>query len=294
MRAFLPLVSILALAAAPAAGAGEAPPRLVAIPPGAFTMGASPDDPAAAPDEAPAHRVAIARPFLLAETPVTRADFARFVAATGHAPAPGCYTLTEDGWRDDPGASWRDPGFAQAPDHPAVCLSRADGEAYAAWLSAETGLALRLPTEAEWAYAAGEGAAPFWGDAQDICRFGNVNDLTAKNKTAKVAEPCTDGFLHTAPVDTFAAGPHGLLGMIGNVWEWTAGCMAEDGYARTPRDGSAHMETPCAAGVLRGHAWSDAPGPVRLETRLALPPHARSALAGVRLAADARPAHESR
>lgn len=250
---------------------------------GTFMMGADHMDPAGSPDEFPRHAVEIAAPFEIGRTVVTRDQYAAFVEDTGYETASGCWILDEAGWRHDAAASWEAPGFPQEDTHPVVCVSLTDARAYLAWLSARTGARYRLPSEAEWDLAArGEAATPFWGPPENVCRFGNVNDLTAKNKVAKVAEPCSDGFMFTSSAGHFDPNPNGLFGMIGNVWEWTADCASDD-YSATPRDGSAHVSPDCAAYVLRGHSWTDAPGPVRLETRYFLPADARQSIAGFRI-----------
>jgi len=238
------------------------------------------DDPAAAADEMPRVTVHVGADFQISRTPVTRTAFAAYAADTGFAPEGGCWTLTSKGWRQDPDASWMSPGFDQTDAHPVTCVSYKDAQNYAAWLSRETGVAVRLPTEAEWRLAAGETA--FWDQPESICVFGNVNDITAKNKVAKAAEPCTDGYMFTSPVGSFAENPNGLFDVIGNVWEWTSDCH-RGRYDALPADAGPSDGDDCDAYALRGHSWTDAPGPVRLETRLPLPPDARQAIAGFRL-----------
>ncbi len=112
-----------------------------------------------------------------------------------------------------------------------------------------------------------------------------MNDITSKNKVARVGENCIDGAMFTATVGTYKANPNGLFDMIGNAWEWTADCASDD-YTDTPTDGSALKVPRCASHTLRGHSWTDAPGPVRIETRYALPVGARQSMVGFRVAAD--------
>lgn len=266
------------------ANAGEVPFALV--PPGTFKMGAAADDEAASPDEWPQHEVTIQRPFALSIHLVTRAEFSAFVRATGYVIPSGCWALTGDGWTHDPLASWQAPGFDQTDAHPVTCVSRLDALHFLAWAGARDGAPYRLASEAERDFASRlNGGAP-WSEPDKICSFGNVNDLTAKNKVAKVAEPCDDGALFTSPVGSYLPGPYGLYDMVGNVWEWTADCALGD-YAETPRDGNPARQSDCAEYVLRGHSWTDAPGPVRLETRLFLPGDARQSIVGFRIAKDA-------
>jgi class 3 adenylate cyclase len=162
-------------------------PEMVAIPSGSFTMGI----PQTEIDRygfslgagAPLHLVRIAQPFALGEFLVTRKQYAAFAAETGHQ-GSGCAALPLDGtsWKFDPALSWRDPGFAQADNHPVVCVSWDDAIAYASWLNKKTGRNYRLPSEAEWEYAAraGDTAGRYFGDGP-ICEFANVRDQSKKH-----------------------------------------------------------------------------------------------------------------
>ena len=182
-------------------------PTMVWLPPGSFVMGADADEwqalrvPARnGADEAPKHRVYIAGRFALGETEVTRGAFAAFVRATGHAPPPGCWKHMGSKWTEQSGKDWQDPGYVQDDRHAVVCVSWGDAQAYARWLSTRTGRAYRLPTEAEWEYAAraGVASARFWGQAEgDACRYANVADLTGAEvlnwRTGGNVFPCRDG-----------------------------------------------------------------------------------------------------
>jgi len=266
----------------PSGYAGDLP-QTQRVAEGAVVLGADANDASAAQDEYPQRRVVIANAFDLGTTPVTRGQFRAFVQATGHAADGGCWTLTEEGWALDLSATWQAPGFAQTDQHPVVCVSHPDARAYAAWLSQVTGRRYRLPSEAEWTRAAHNNG--FWSAPQTLCHYGNVNDLTAKNATAKAAEPCDDGYAFTSPVAHYAASAFGVYDIVGNVWEWMADCHG-GGYAALPADGTAQRSALCNAYALRGHSWTDAPGPVRLQTRYALPADARQAIVGFRIAAD--------
>ncbi len=267
-------------------------PAMIEILPGRVFVGAALDDWAAGEDEFPLHEVHHKRRFRLSRTPVTRGDFLVFVAATGYASQGACRVSSALGWVDDETADWRNPGFDQSDDHPAVCVSWRDAQAYIAWLNAGTGGSYRLPTESEWAYAARAGSTGrnFWGDsAYDSCTYANVNDLSAKNKSVKAAEPCDDGHLYTSPVGIFLPNGFGLYDIQGNAWEWVADCWTGD-YNGHPVDGSAmqNSEGECAQRVARGGSWYDTPGPVRLEAREHRPAATAMSFIGFRLAADAR------
>lgn len=133
--------------------------------------------------------------------------------------------------------------------------------AYADWLSRNTRMTYRLPTKAEYEYAARAGRAARYGfadEASDLCKFMNGADQSAKR--ARLSNDldymdCTDGYVYTAPVGSFTANAFGLFDLQGNVWEWTADCYRED-YATASSDGSVSRTNLCVARTVRGGAWS--------------------------------------
>ncbi len=259
------------------------------IEPATFVIGADVQGDQMGPDELPAVEITIAEPFMMATTQVTRAQFSVFAEQTGHRTRLGCWTYTQYGWAQDETADWRNPGFEQTESDPVVCVSREDALAYIDWASDRDGQSYRLPSEAEWHLASAANLPnPFWGTRYDVCDFGNVPDLTSKNKTAKAGEPCDDGTLYTAPVATYKPNPNRLYDMIGNAWEWTADCWTGS-YESLPVDGSPLTDPACAEYALRGHSWTDAPGPVRPQTRYSLSPVARQSMVSFRLAMDLPP-----
>jgi formylglycine-generating enzyme required for sulfatase activity len=201
------------------------------------------------PEEAPCRQVTVG-PFAIDVTPVTNAAFAEFVAATGHittaelAPDPAEYPeadpamlqagsavfvppavrpRTMDGlwWRYVFGADWRHPegpgsSIRGRDDHPVTHVTLADTEAFAAWAGR------RLPSEAEWEFAARGGldrAAYAWGAelAPDGAMLANYWQGLFPTENLRL-----DGWARTSPVGCYAANGFGLYDMIGNVWEWTA------------------------------------------------------------------------
>jgi formylglycine-generating enzyme required for sulfatase activity len=200
---------------------GSFGPEMVWIPAGSFRMGDIQGG--GHDDEKPVHQVSVER-FAMGKYEVTVGEFRRFVKASGYktdAEKKGsCYTLG-----NNEGASWRDPHFSQSDAHPVVCVSWNDSVAYAEWLSTQTGQTYRLPTEAEWEYAAraATNTVRYWGNDPDkACVYANVADQTAKQKYSNwTIHNCTDGYVHIAPVGKFKPNRFGLYDVLGNIWEWT-------------------------------------------------------------------------
>lgn len=237
---------------------------MVWIPPGEFTMGT--DDPSAYAPEHPTHRVRVSG-FWMDETDVSNAQFAEFVKATGYittaerapdweelkkqvppgTPRPPNEMLvaaslvfqpttepvpTNDvsqWWHWTPGADWRQPegpgsSIDGRMDHPVVHVSWDDAVAYATWARK------RLPTEAEWEYAARgglEGKTFCWGDAPLLESAPQCNTWQGVFPSTNTRK---DGFLRTSPVKHFKPNGYGLYDMAGNVWQWCADWYRADAY----------------------------------------------------------------
>lgn len=256
---------------------------MVVIPPGSFEMGLSPDaeiregNPSrSVGDSAPPHTVTIGYTFSLGRFEVTREQFAAFVRATGHHTGSSCWIVQPDGtYMERAGASWRDPGFPQSDDDPVVCVNRSDAHAYAAWLSRLTGFAYRLPSEAEWEYAARAGTTSlrYWGDDRNsACAHANVADTSLPDALRDARTPtqvfdCTDGYAYTAPVGRLRSNAFGLHDVLGNVWELVADCW-NDTYEGAPTDGRPWMEQGnCDQQVARGGSWASYPWALHLAFR---------------------------
>jgi sulfatase modifying factor 1 len=258
-------------------------PAMVRIPAGTFTMGVPPRENRreGAPKEfaawsSPLQTVEIVQPFCLGRYPVTRGQFAAFVADKG-------YKTPDEAWTFAPGdkgkwkyevrenRGWRNPGFEQTDDHPVVCVSHEDAEAYVSWLCDVTGNEYyRLPGEAEWEYAcrAGTTTARFWGDGrEDAVRYAKVADRSLMARMKESFDPNhffdgDSGHPFTAPVGSVLPNPFGLYDMLGNVWEWTADCWNDD-LKDIPGDGSARTTGDCSRRVARDGSWNNDPRDVR-------------------------------
>jgi formylglycine-generating enzyme required for sulfatase activity len=249
------------LVSIPTATAGD----MIDIPGGRFVMG----DAAGDANEVP--RTVSVEPFRIGRLEVTNAEYAAFVAATGHASdaeRSGAGYVWTDRWRRVAGADWRHPHGPKSTlegraSHPVVQISQRDAAAYCRWKG------LRLPSEAEWEFAARgrDGRRYPWGDAAPRqgpaarANFGTV---------ACCAPDAADGYLRIAPVGRFPAGasPFGALDMAGNVWEWTSsGFPGQPGFV-----------------VLRGGGWGNDPYCLRVSYRHANPPDIGLDMVGFRCA----------
>jgi formylglycine-generating enzyme required for sulfatase activity len=305
------LASAIALAAAISAASAQAPltaaqeralapqdrfhecagcPELVVVPAGSFLMGSPASEQPREANEGPQHAVTIARRFALGRLEVTVDQLAAFVDATGHDMGTSCDVWQDGAWKMREGPTWRKPSFSQTGAHPAPCVSFDDAKAYLAWLSRRTGKIYRLPTEAEWEYAARGGARTrfHFGDSdRDYCRYGNGADQAARKGVPGAAADwdflrCNDGFAFTAPAGSFAPNPFGLHDMLGNVFEWVEDCW-HDSYDGAPADGAAWISGDCGTRVQRGGAWGYPPDYLRTAVRGRQPQSYRYINAGMRV-----------
>ena len=271
-------------------------PEMVTIPSGRFEMGSSNEEAERegvndrfALRERPIHTVTIAQPFALGRYPVTKREFADFVADIDFEIALGCMVISGSGLKWDATKSWRDPGFDQTDRDPVVCIDWTTANFYVAWLKLKTRAAYRLPSESEWEYAARAGTVTTrpWDDAvATVCEFGNVNDQTSvdANRFWWTSHACEDGWASTAPVGTYRPNAFGLFDMLGNVWEWLEDCWHR-GYEGAPGDGSAWIaNSECRRRVIRGASWIDGPEAVRSASRLRYAPDYRDSYTGFRVA----------
>ena len=196
-------------------------PEMVVLPAGSFVMGTN----GRHKYERPAHPVTIGSPFAI-----------------------GKFELTFEEW----GACFDDGGCEHNPDdhkwgrgrRPVINITWSDAKSYVKWLSAKTGESYRLPSEAEWEYAAHAGTTTefFWGDevGENLANCRNCGSQWSKKGSA--------------PVGSFAANPFGLYDMHGNIWEWNEDCWnpTQEG---APADGSARLDGDCRSRVMRSGSW---------------------------------------
>ncbi|KAB2925173.1 MAG: formylglycine-generating enzyme family protein [Candidatus Contendobacter sp.] len=269
-------------------------PEMVQIPAGCFQMG-SPGSETGRDDDERQHQVCVER-FEIGQDEVTVGEFKRFVNATGHRTDAernaggneGCFawSATDAKPRWQAGTDWRNPGFPQRDNYPVVCVSWNDAVAYTAWLSRETGQRYRLPTEAEWEYAARAGTttARYWGEDPDqACSYANVADQTQAPEggswTGK--HECNDGYFYSAPVGRFRANNWRLNDIMGNVCEWTCSAYDKD-YGGAEKECINKITSDLHS--LRGGAWWGRPAGVRSADRYWGSPTNRSYYVGFRLA----------
>jgi formylglycine-generating enzyme len=278
--------------------------EMVAIPGGHYTMGATKEElrgkvvfnnidalATIYPDEIPQHEVTV-KAFALARFNVTRAQFAVFAKETGFR-GKGCRISDGFQTRLIGDADWQNPGFPQTDRDPVVCVSWDDAQKFIAWLNTKLGKnkssQYRLPTEEEWEYAARAGTvtAAYWGDnPADQCLYENARDLSARSLDPSAPyAPCTDGYVHTAPVGSFRPNPWGLFDMLGNARQWVENC-ATIGYHQPPITVTvANQPGECERGI-RGGYWESIPVKTRSAMRSGMISSVRDNDTGFRLAVD--------
>ena len=237
-------------------------PEMVVLPTGSFRMGDLNGD--GYIYEKPVRRVTISRSIAMGKYEVTFAEYDRFARATGRA-LPSDY-----GW--------------SRGNRPVVNVNQEEAKAYAVWLSEQTGKRYRLPSEAEWEYAARAGTTTkySWGDEIGGNRA-NCDGCGSEWDNEK-----------TAPVGSFAANAFGLHDLHGNVWEWVEDCW-HDNYKGAPTDGRA-WTMGCSvdsdgdsSAVLRGGSWINSPRFLRSAFRIRYRPSVRYNAFGFRLVQDSNP-----
>ena len=248
----------LVLLALPSGLAAQSRPDFpwVRVPAGQFQMGCVPADAECLDSERPRHRVTISQPFDVMATEVTVGQYAIFLDSTRYPPPPL-------------------PDYEQAFDHPVVFLTWHDATAFCDWAGG------RLPSEAEWEYAARAGHDAriyWWGDepSRDWANFG-------ANECCQGATGGADTWINTAPVGSLPANDFGLHDMTGNVWEWV------DAWIDDYPDEAVTDPRPTDTGylrVMRGASWLNFPSVLRVSVRLPFAADSRTSNVGARCARD--------
>ncbi|MES1200603.1 MAG: formylglycine-generating enzyme family protein [Pseudomonadota bacterium] len=234
---------------------------MVIVPAGSFAMGSPTSEAGRADDEGPQHPVTL-HSFALGAFEIT---FAQWFAC-----------VDDGGCNDYRPADYR----AGQENHPAINISWRDAQAYVRWLSRKTGRPYRLPSEAEWEYAARAGStAPYpWGDHADHA-FANYG----ADACCAGAASGRDVWIETAPVGSFPANAFGLHDMHGNAWEWVADCYHVN-YAGAPNSDASWDAVPCNTRILRGGSWLFGPRAMRSAARKTHPDDVRTGSLGFRVA----------
>ncbi len=232
-------------------------PDLVVVPAGSFRMGDIAGH--GLENERPVESKEISDSFGVSETEITVEQFQDFVSATSYVTeaeqGKGCayYEGGRPVWQEN--LNWRSPGYNQTKQHPVVCVSLKDAQAYVDWLSASSEQSYRLPAEHEWEYSARAGAETdyWWGDGigTDNANCGWCGSQWSNESAAQVS--------------SFERNDFGLFDTVGNVWEWTVSVRSQSGA------------------VVRGGAWNFAPRLARASTRMELDPTFRSNYVGFRV-----------
>ncbi len=256
-------------------------PQMVVVPHGGFRMGARKNEIDGSDTERPQRYVRFERGFAMSLTEITVGEFRRFVRSSGFRPRAVrrghslVYDPRAGNFVHRSGVDWRHDYVGRlAPDTmPVLHITAKDAEAYTRWLSERSSERYRLPSEAEFEYAARAGSTSrfAWGEGSPPPRGGNVTgafDIAPEGRRWGNAFPgYGDGYWGPAPAASFRANAFGLHDLEGNVSEWVADCW-HDGYRRAPTQGEAWVNQGCRVRVVRGGAWANSPAQTRSAWRI--------------------------
>lgn len=274
-------------------------PRMVVVPHGAFSMGAPENERGSTDQERPQRNIRFDRGFAMAMTEVTVGEFRRFINATGYQPRAvrRGFSMAWDersgNFVRSSGVDWRSGFDGSRADAamPVIHVSAEDAQAYADWLSEQTGRRYRLPSEAEFEYALRTGTdTPFpWGADSPPEGAGNFTGdrdrSTGGRSWSNAFRRYGDDHWGPAPVGSFAANAWGLHDLAGNVSEWVADCW-HDSYRRAPRDAAPWVNPGCRMQVIRGGAWASSPEQTRSAWRAPAERDTTNARIGFRVVRD--------
>jgi sulfatase modifying factor 1 len=253
-------------------------------------------------DEVPVHKVRITKPLYMGAHEVTIAQFKKFVEAARYqaeSDRDGTggwgYNRTKNDFEGRKREySWRNPGFAQADDHPIVNVTWNDAVAFCDWLSEKERQQYRLPTEAEWEYACRAGGKTTYStgdDTKQLAEAANMYDERTASVFPQWKEHTargSDGFEFTAPAGSLQPNAFGIYDMHGNVWEWCSDWYGEDYYAKSPVDDPPGPKNGKVR-VRRGGSWQTWPFYCRASFRNWNTPETRYVLVGFRVVREREP-----
>jgi formylglycine-generating enzyme required for sulfatase activity len=251
----------------------ETCPEMVVLPAGDFMMGSPASELGRVDVEGLPRRVVIPKRIAIGKFEVTVEQMSIFMTETGMNIGGSCRRLVNPErspptW-SGPEVSLEHPGFDITGSHPAVCISWHEAQSYVAWLQRRTGKPYRLPSEAEWEYAARAGTGArysFGNDENGLCAYARFADL---NSQFGWHDACHSELVAygAAPVGSLKPNPWGVFDMHGNVWEWVEDCWTPNPL-EIPVDGSAFSRPGnCEIGVMRGGSFSSSSLMVRSAIR---------------------------
>jgi formylglycine-generating enzyme required for sulfatase activity len=280
-----------------AMAAGGRAPEMMVVPHGGFRMGATESELGSVESEKPAHYVRFDRGFAMSRQAITVGEFRRFVQATRYRPRATrrghsvVYDERSGNFVRRSGVDWQsDYAGARAADSlPVLHVSVRDAEAYADWLSVQTGMSYRLPSEAEFEYAlraGSQGRYPWGNEGIPSARFGNLtggNDVSPSGRHWNNAfVSYGDGYWGPAPGGSYLPNAFGLYDLGSNISEWVSDCWHAS-YRRAPADGASWFNPGCRSRVVRGGSWASSPAQARAAWRSASDSDMTNARVGFRV-----------
>ncbi len=265
-------------------------PEMVALPAGEFMMGSPKDERWREVTEGFPRRVVIKAPLAIGRFEITVDQFRAFLAETETTEQKLCRPVIGSSGKSfvmgPPESSFSEPGLPVTGTHPAVCISWYEARAYVDWLSRRTGKPYRLPTEAEWEYAARAGTQTtysFGDDDATLCAYARFADLSSPFPWANLCRSDITTY-GPVPVGRLKPNPWGLFDMHGNAWEWVEDCWTPNA-SEIHTDGSAFSGPgTCEMRVNRGGGWANGYNRLRSATRVRRVPTSYENHVGFRVA----------
>ena len=243
--------------------------QFVAVDGGCFSMGDTFGD--GEQDEKPVHKTCVSD-MAMSKYDITVGQFRRFVESTNYRTEAenggGCFIYNGKDWKKQVGNNWKTPGFTQNDLHPVTCVNWNDAQAFVKWMNTLGLRRYRLPTEAEWEYAARSGGRKerFAGfsDKNQLYKYANFCDSNCDASWKTVVQ--NDGYKGTSPSGNFQPNALGLYDMTGNLWQWIGDLYGEKYYNKSPKYNPVGPQTGTDR-VVRGGSWLNAPTDVRAADR---------------------------